>query len=205
MAKRRQNASRGGQRNGTGSRSRRGGNPRIQAPLRLQQSGTSQVQEWFCVSGVIPKVAHGQTVYSLNVDLTPKNVPGLQDFMSRHQMVVVHSLSARFKSGMTFMDGQSAISVITHDRDAQMTYPATFRLSWHRANGAVVYPMVRQANSSPCAPLVKIPIAAVSSAGQEAGTSLGRIIWTFEGPSSTDDRTHLGEFEVYVNATFSGL
>jgi len=108
---------------------------------------------------------------------------------------------------MVNMNGQNAISVLTEDEHKQADLPTTITLNWHRLNGSQSKSVnTRVLSAKPQSPLGKWRMRATPvSSSEPKGTFLGVFIWTFEGPQDSENRTHLGEFEVFIDATFEGL
>jgi len=153
-----------------------------------------------------PEIAANQTVVGTARTINAFRFPELQDYMTRYQMVTLHSLGARFMSGMESVAGNVGILVLTANQAQHYTVPHNQSHAWLKRNGCKVSPSRSQANAPPASDLVKQTVTADPSTGANTpGTSLGAVYWVWEGPAFGQNRTHLGEIEVYVNATFEGL
>jgi hypothetical protein len=151
-------------------------------------------------------IAKDQNVYTVRLNVNPKNFPELQDYMTRYQNVVVNSLGARFITGMKNISGTHACYVLGSADYDVASIPTTTNHMWLRRNGCKTKQTEQNVVSPPNVNRAKHPRTATPSISATAtGTSLGYVYWIFEGPSDSSDRTHLGEIEVYLDAIFSGL
>jgi len=174
----------------------------VARPLALNRVN---FQQWIAMDGQ-PEIAQGNTIYNFGRGITPFRFPELQDYMTRYQTVTLHSLGARFRSGMENVTGNVGIYVLTDRQEIAYTIPTAPNHAWLKRNGCVVSPCRAIAHSPPASDTVKSVVACVPSTGNNnQGTRLGYVFWVFEGPQSAAARSHLGEVEVYVNATFDGL
>jgi hypothetical protein len=185
---------------------RTNGNNRQNIPRSLNP-GTYQLQEWMPITDSKPMVKASQTVYSWSSTITPKAIPGLQTLMDRYQSVVVHSLGARYKPSLVNTAGLVTLLVATVEWQQLWTIPNPVNHKWMKANGCVAKQLIRDCASPPSnnMPAMKMPHHAKPSSTQDSGTDLGIVWWCFEGPKFDADQNLVGEVEIYINATFSGL
>lgn len=175
------------------------GGPRV-AITRAVNPARMHVQAWFAFKDK-PQIKENQSVDHWTKTISPEQVPGLADFMSRYDMVTVNSLGARFKSGLVNTSGMSAIVVQTHERHALASKPNPPNHAWARNQGSGVKALSNPNSAAPSTnpPALKRPI----QAGPKVG--IGHVWFVYEGPGHDSLLSNVGEVEVYVDAIFEGL
>lgn len=174
----------------------------VQRPLALSRV---VFNNWITLDGQ-PTIGGNQAVSHFARDINAFRFPELQDYFTRYQSVTVHSLGARFISGMSNMSGTVALYVLTDFQNSTRVTPAAVNHAWLKRNECKITACHAVAHAPSAFNVVKVTQMCAPAAGAaNPGSSLGVIHWVFEGPISTNVRNHLGEIEVYVSATFDGL
>jgi hypothetical protein len=166
-------------------------------PRRVQVLDKFQMRMWMPCSSK-PKVAANQNIYPITITINETNFPLLAPPMSAHAAYTINSLGARMVTGTTTMPGKHAIRALTPVGFSYANAPTPINLLWMTKQECKVVAISNNANSPPASD----PAKTIYRTGSNA--NVGTLIWVFEGPSEASDRTYLGDFEVYVDISFTG-
>lgn len=158
-------------------------------------------QGWYTVKSK-PEIKKDQNLYSWTKDLLVTEIPGLHTDMETFQTYEIISVGARFKPALTHSPGLVGILAWTQEHVDKGVVPATINHQWLKKNGCNIVQLIRQASSPPSN---NTPSNRGYRQTNVTTSRVGKVMFCWEGPQFSEDQTHVGEIEVFLNIRFSGL
>lgn len=175
-------------------------NNRALGANNTQQNGKDTVvQGWFTMSDK-PKIAKAQNTYVWKRTVTIESLPGLAQHFAAHQNCEITSMGARFNPAYTHSPGLIGMLVSTWDKTLVDDWPVTPNHQFIKRNGGNIVRFSQRCSAPPSNNTVSQRTGRTCASAKE----LGELLWIWEGPQFTEDQSHVGEIEIYINIRFMG-